>query len=201
MIPQTPADTLQGVLDSVFAAPKYQWVARPHPWRWLGEQFLKLVRWFELLRQSAPTVYWVVVCLAVVTLVAILVHAGWLMMRTIRASVAPDAAEAGTRAERRDAAWYRARGTRLAGQGRYAEAMRAMFEATALDLAAAGLVRWHPSKTPREYVREAKVDGEARARLSALVDGVYAVSFEGRSFGAAEFESWRAASIGGWRGA
>lgn len=202
MIVQQPADTLQGVLDTVFAAPKYEWVARPHPWRWLWEQFMKLVSWFELLRLSSPVVYWTVVCLAVVALVAVLVHAGWLMLRTIRASTAPDATAPGLRAERRDAAWYWARGTRLAGEGRYPEAMRAMFEATALDLAAAGLVRWHPSKTPREYAREAKLAGEARTRLGALVDGLYAASFAGRNFGPAEFESWRAmAAARGWHGA
>lgn len=199
MIPQAPADSLQGVLDAVFAAPKYQWVARPHPWRWLAEQFMKLVRWFEELRLGAPAIYWAVVSLAVIALVAVLVHAGWLMLRTIRASTAPDAAASGVRAERRDAAWYRARGSRLAGEGRYAEAMRAHFEATALELAAAGLVRWHPSKTPREYAREAKLDGEARARLGALVDGVYAASFEGRSFGPTEYEAWRAMTVAGGR--
>ena len=198
MIVQQPADSLQGVLDTVFAAPKYEWVARPHPWRWLWEQFMKLVSWFELLRLSAPVAYWTVVCLAVVALVAVLVHAGWLMLRTIRASTAPDAVEAGGRAERRDAAWYWTRGTRLAADGRYPEAMRAMFEATALDLAAAGLVRWHPSKTPREYAREAKLAPPARLRLVAVVDGLYASSFAGAETGPAEWEQWRRLATGGW---
>ncbi|MBW8772052.1 MAG: DUF4129 domain-containing protein [Gemmatimonadetes bacterium] len=201
MIPQPPADSLQGVLDAVFAAPKYHWVSRPNPWRWLLEHFLMLVRWFDGLRQSAPLVYWTVMLVAVLVLVAILVHAGWLMLRTIRASAAPDATEAGSRAERRDAEWYRTRGARLAMQGRYAEAMRFMFEATALDLAAAGLVRWHPSKTPREYAREAKVSLESRARLTTMVDGLYAASFEGRAFGPDEYDAWRVAASGGWRGA
>ena len=200
MTSQVPADSLRAVLDTVFAAPKYAWVSRPHPMRWLWEQFLRMVDWFETLRGTLPLAYWTVVVIAVVVLVAILVHAGWLMVRTIRASTAPDAVEAGVRAERHDAEWYRRRAARFAAEARYPEAMRAGFEAVALELAAAGVVKWHPSKTPREYVREAKVDGAARVRLASLVDGVYAASFAGRAFGLSEYEAWRGAA-GGWRGA
>lgn len=197
---QVPADSIGAVLDSVFAASKYDWVPRPHPWRWAGEQFLRLLQWFRDLEGTHPLAYWGVVAIAVVMLVAILVHAGWLMVRTIRYSAPPDALEAVHRAERRDGAWYRAQGARLAAADRFAEAMRAHFEGVVLDLAAAGQVRWHPSKTPREYAREAKLTADERARLTSLVDGVYAASFAGTTFTTADWERWRAAA-GGSRGA
>lgn len=201
MIGQAPGDSLRTVLDTVFADPKYHWVDRLHPWRWLGEQFLRLVAWFEALRVEAPAVYYTVLTVAVVVLVTILVHGAWLMARTMRIASAPDAAAASVRAERRDARWYRERAERLAAEGRFPEAMRAGFEAVALDLAAAGLVQWHPSKTAREYAREAKIGAEERLRLGTLVEQVYAASFAGTSVGMSEYADWRALAAGGWRGA
>jgi hypothetical protein len=188
---QVPADTLRAALDSVFAAPKYQWVARPHPWRWILEQLRRLTEWFVWLQVASPWTYWAVVIVTLVTLVAILVHAGWLMSRTMRHATPPDAHSGIVRAERRDGAWYRAQALRLAGAGRFPEAMRAWFEGMILDLAAGGLVQWHPSKTPREYVREAKLPAVERERLRALVDGVYDASFAGTLIGPPEWERWR----------
>jgi len=104
-MPQLPADTLRRALDSVFIAPKYQWVARTHPWAWLSEQFRRFVLWFVWLQSANPTAYWSVVVIAVVTLVAILVHAGWLMARTMRHATAPDARSAVAAADRRTGAW------------------------------------------------------------------------------------------------
>lgn len=200
-MPQIPADTLRRALDSVFAAPKYQWVARTHPWTWLTEQFRRLVLWFVWLQSAHPTAYWSIVALAVVTLVAILVHAGWLMARTMRHATPPDARSAQVAAERRTGAWYRAEAARLAGGGRFPEAMRAYFEGMILDLAAAGRVQWHPSKTPREYVREGKLTPADRERLRTIVDGVYDASFAGAAVGPAEWEAWRHAAGTVGRGA
>lgn len=188
---QAPADSLRATLDSVFAAPKYQWVARPHPWRWLLEQLRRLVAWFLWLQTAAPVVYWTIVVVALVVLVAIFVHGGWLMARTLRHAAAPDARAGLTAAERRDGAWYRAQALRLAAAGRFPDAMRAWFEGMILDLAVAGQVQWHPSKTPREYVREAKVGPADRDRLGALVDAVYAASFAGAAIGREEWDAWR----------
>lgn len=193
------ADSLRAVLDTVFAAPKYTWVSRMHPAAWLWEQFLRLMEWFESLRLNAPAVYWSITAAAVIVLVVILVHAGWLMARTIRYSSAPDARLDPLAATRRDGGWYRKEATRLARSGRFPEAMRAWFEGIILDLSVAGVVRWHPSKTPREYVREAKLPPEVRDRLAGLVDGLYAASFAGHQVGDQEWREWRERATGGWR--
>jgi hypothetical protein len=196
---QAPADSLRPVLDSVFSAPEYAWVTRVHPLQWLRDRFFELVAWFEALRLSAPLAYWAIVAVAVTLLVAILVHGGWLMARSMRSATPPDAREGSIRAARRDGAWYREQAARAAGAGRYAEAMRAYFEGLILDLAAAGAVAWHPSKTPREYVREAKVSPAERGALAELVDQVYDASFAGAVWGRLEWEAWRARAAGGWR--
>ena len=198
MIPGAPADSLQAVIDSVFTAPKYDWVTVVHPWRWLLDRFARLVERLEALRLGAPLAYWTIVVVALVILVAILVHAGWLVVQTTRHAAPPDARAAAQRGERRDAAWYRRRAAALAGEGRYPEAMRATFEGTILDLAAAGAVRWHPSKTPREYLREARLPEPARGRLAVVVDTLYAASFAGRRLDRPAYESWRTEAQGGW---
>jgi hypothetical protein len=92
---------------------------------------------------------------------------------------------------RRDQAWYRGEADRLAGLGRYAEAMQYDFLALVLALDAASLVRFHPSKTPGEYTREARLSPEAGARFRALVRDLYGYVFARRACGPREFETWR----------
>jgi len=197
-VPAVPADSFRAVLDTVFAAPKYDWVPRADLLAWLMEQFAKVGAWFSRLETTQPIAYWGLVFLLVAILVAILVHAGSIMVGAMRYSSAPEAREARAAALRKDGAWYRAEAARLAAAGRYADAVRAHFDAVILDLDGMGGVRWHPSKTPREYAREARLGGEDRHRLVGLVDGVYAFSYAGAPCGPAEWEAWRAAAAGGW---
>jgi hypothetical protein len=194
-----PADSLRAVLDTVFAAPKYDWVPRADALAWLIEQFRRIGEWFARLETSQPLAYWGLVFLLVAILVAILVHAGFIMAGAMRYSSAPEAREVRRAALRKDGAWYRAEAARLADAGRYAEAVRAQFDAVVLDLDGVGGVRWHPSKTPREYAREAKLSAGERHRLGTLVDGVYSFSYAGTPCGRSEWEEWRASAAGGWR--
>jgi hypothetical protein len=193
-----PADSLRAVLDTVFAAPKYDWVPRTDALAWLMAQFRKVGAWFAQLEISHPVAFWGLVFLLVAILVAILVHAGFIMAGAMRYASVPEAREPRASAIRRDGAWHRAHAARLAEAGRYAEAVRAQFEAVVLDLDGVGGVRWHPSKTPREYAREAKLALEERHRLTGLVDDVYAFSYAGAPCGRAEWDAWRATAAGGW---
>lgn len=199
MISQALAtDSLRTVLSTVFAAPKYAWVPRVEPGRWLWDQVRRLIERFAGLETTAPLLFWTVVGLLVAVLVAIVVHAGYIMVGAMRYASARDAHERPATAERRDGGWHRDRAARLAAEGRYPDAVRALFEGMVLDLDASGALRWHPSKTPREYAREARLDVEDRARLRALVDGVYAYSFAGLPCGPAEWEGWRQLAGGRW---
>jgi hypothetical protein len=84
----------------------------------------------------------------------------------------------------RGAAWYRAEADRLAGAGKYREAIQADFTALILALDSRRLVRFHPSKTPGEYVAE-------RSDLGGVVRALYAYLFARAPCGPAEFGAWR----------
>ena len=185
-----PPDSLRAVIDSVFADPAYRWVERPEPMAQVQSWLTQLQQWLATLRDQNPLGFKVFLAALVVVLVAILVHAGWVLIRTVR----PRTGEPGPIASpvlRRDRDWYRREAERLAGDGRFAEAMRADFLALVLALDAAQLLRFHPSKTPLEYTREARLDPGLRAGLSELVGALYPYLFARRPCGPAEYLDWR----------
>jgi hypothetical protein len=192
------ADPLRPVLDSVFAAPKYQWVTPRDPLAWIKWVIEHVVRWLAGLEGAAPVAYWAIVALLVAVLVAVLVHGGTIFVTAMRYASVPEARELRPSAVRRDARWYEAQADAFARDGRYADAVRSLFDGLVLELDGQGALRWHPSKTPREYAREARLGGEGRARLSRLVDGVYDYSFAKAPCGALEWEAWRGAAAGRW---
>ncbi len=125
----------------------------------------------------------------VVVLVAILVHAGWVLIRTIRPTLpAPDPAMPGAR--RRDRDWYRREAARLSAEGRYVEAMQADFLDLVLALDASRQVQYHPAKTPREYTREPALDPGRRDGLIDLVGSLYRYGFARRPCGPAEYAAF-----------
>ena len=185
------ADSLRAVLDSVFAAPDYRWVERAESFGLLRRWFRMVRAWLFDLRDANPALFKLVIAAMVIVVVAILMHAGWVLYRTLRAAQAvPEAMPADT-AERRDQAWYRRAADALAADGRYAEAMQYDFLALVLALDAASLVRFHPSKTPAEYTREPGLGAAARDELGALVGALYGYLFARYPCGPGEFSLWR----------
>src|SRR3989442_1145891 len=95
--------------------------------------------------------------------------------------------------ELEDARAHRARAEELARAGRYAEALAYRFVALVLELERRRALAFHPSKTPAEYVGEARLDAAGRASLAELVARLYRPLFGGvprgeggdREFGAA----------------
>jgi hypothetical protein len=181
---------LRAVIDSVFADPAYRWVERPEPMAQVQSWLTRLEQWLAALRDHNPLGFKVVLAALVIVLVAILVHAGWVLIRTIRPR-AGDPVSIESPVLRRDREWYRRDAERLAGEGRFAEAMQADFLALILSLEAAQLVRFHPSKTPLEYTREARLDPRLRAGLNELVGALYQYLFARRPCGPAEYSEWR----------
>src|SRR5947208_14696553 len=98
-----------------------------------------------------------------------------------------------------DARAQRVRAEELARAGRYAEALAHRFVALVLDLERRRALAFHPSKTPAEYVGEARLDAAGRASLAGLVGRLYRHLFGGvpcdeggyREFGAAADELGR----------
>jgi len=194
LIPQAErsTDTLRAVLDSVFAAPAYQWVEHPNPLAFLARWWDAFRRWLSGLEQSQPALYWLVVWLLVVLLAVIVVHALYVMAQTLRAAGAPaEAGTGGATPEAHGAAWYRREAQRLAREGRFPEAMQHDFLGLVLELDQRRLLRFHPSKTPNEYTYEARLAEPARAAFRDLVRALYGYAFARTPCGPDEFAAWR----------
>jgi len=190
-----PPDSLRAVLDSVFANPAYRWVERPEPMAQVQGWLSQLQQWLAALRDHNPLGFKVFLAALIIALVAILVHAGWVLVRTVRPR-SPEEGPIPAPVRRRDREWYAREAERLAKEGRYAEAMQADFLALVLALDAAQLVRFHPSKTPLEYTREARLDPGLRAELRELVGALYRYLFARYPCGPTEYSDWRSRIAG-----
>ena len=197
-MPQAP-DSLRTVLDSVFASSAYAWRPEDETGAAIVRYWRRLLEWLASLQEANPLLFRLLVAGLVVVLLAVLGHAAWLLVRTVRGAArsASDAAPA-TPALRRNAAWYVAAGDRAAAEGRYAEALQLAFVGVALTLEERGLLRYHPSKTPAECSREARVAADDRRRLGSLVRTLYACAFGGAGCGAEEYAAWRELAAGEW---
>lgn len=182
-------DSLQAVLDSVFAAPAYQWEARSQPFAFLGRWLSWLVEHIVRWGREHPTALRVLFWAGVALLATVLIRAAWRISIGFRGPAdgqAPAAVPV-----RRDAQWYRKEADRLQHEGRLLEAMQADFTALILSLEGRQVVRFHPSKTPQEYVREAALPEGPRAELRDLVWTLYRHLFGHEPVTAASVLAWR----------
>lgn len=185
------ADTLRAILDSVFAAPAYKWVQRPDPFAALKRARDAFWHWLTNLQDAHPLGFRVVLYAMVIAMLAVVAHAAWLFYHTVRSADRPPAAT-GPGFIPRDQAWYRSEADRLATAGRFTEAVQADFLGLVLALDARNLLRFHPSKTPGEYVRESALAPGAREEFRELVRRLYRYAFARSPCGPAEFADWRA---------
>ena len=187
---QQAPDSLRSVLDSVFAQPMYQW-ARPSPFAILGKWWHALLQWLAGLESTRPGLYWFLFYLMLALLLAILLHAGIVFIRTLRA--AHQQAEAGPApaARARGSAWYRAEASRLAKAGRYPEAMQHDFLGLVLELDQRRVLRYHPSKTPGEYTREVQLTDSGRGAFRELVGSLYRFAFARVPCAPEDFAAWQ----------
>jgi hypothetical protein len=186
-------DPLRAVLDSVFAAPAYQWQERDDPFaflrRWATALLDRIVQWGQANPAAVRVLLWAMLLLVLFLLLqAILSAIRGFRARPVSAASTPDGLL-------RDAAWYRREAERLAGEGRLVEAMQADFTALMLELDRDRLVRYHPSKTPQEYVREATLPEPARAELRELVWSLYRHVFGREPVTPDAVSHWRARTV------
>ena len=202
MVQELRPDALRLVIDSVFANPIYDWAERPAILGWLSRSWQWLVAALQQFQDDNPALFrWFLFALIGV-LVVIMLHAAWVMFRTTRAATARAAPSSATSPEmRRTAVWYQDLADRFAGEDRFAEALMAAFQALVLDLDERGMVRYHPSKTPREYVQEHTLVTGDRERLDTLVGSLYRYVFGHEPCGDREYRSWLEAASGGWHAA
>lgn len=200
MIPQDVArDALRAVIDSVFADPAYDWSERPAVLGWLADGWRWLTTVLREFQDANPALFrWFQVALIVV-LLAIILHAVWVVVRTTRAASARDRAVGPAPPEvPRTAGWYQAHADELAGQGQFTEAMLAAFHALILDLDRRGVVRYRPSKTPREYIGEATLTSADQERFGSLVGMLYGYVFGHQPCGDSDYRDWLAMASKRW---
>jgi hypothetical protein len=193
-----PADSLRAALDSVFRSRAYAWSDEPRGALLLREWWLRLQAWLEALRSGHPSLFTALVIALVLVLAAILVHGIVIMLLTVRGAAAREIGAPAAVAARRGPGWYFREADLLAEQGRFADAMQAAFVGLALELDGRGILRFDPSKTPGEYVREARLAPGDRDTLRSLVSVLYSVVFGGAPLGADEYRRWRAAGEAEW---
>ena len=172
-------DSVESVTDDVFAAPEYDWAEVRDPFAWIRRRYAELVDWFTTLHQDHPVVYWIVLGVMLVLLVAILVHFSYLIYRALRPyQTLPEHASVGRRVVR-DAAWYLREAHRLEDAGNLLGSLVMRFGSLVMDLDRRNVVTFDASKTPIEYVREAEVPAEGRDLFRMIVGGVYRHAYGG----------------------
>lgn len=130
--------------------------------------------WLDHLAARYPAGFRLGLALLIVLLVVLLVHIGYVMWRIVRPAMRtgtrPSAAGVGVIMDSRT---HIALAEDLARAGRFAEALAHRFVAAVLELDQRQALRYHASKTPAEYVAEARLDATGRAALAALVAQLY----------------------------
>ena len=181
MVQAIPADSLRRAVAEVFARPAYRWATGRSPFEWVVEQIRRFLDWLGRAEAGHPAAFKVLLVVLIVALLAVLVHMGYVVWRITRPTV--HTSGQGPRATGlllKDARAHRERAERLARAGRYVEALAHRFVAMLLELDRDEALKFHPSKTPAEYVGEARLDAAGRASLDQLVARLY-----GHLFGAA----------------
>lgn len=157
----------------MFARPEFNWRTARHPLEFLRDLWLRLVDWLDRFESSNPLLYKIFLVLLVLALVALLAHLAYVVVKILRPTASTGAAPAPVGHRLTDARAQLDRAEELARGGRYAEALGHRFLAALLELDRARAVAFHPSKTPAEYVPEARLDVAGRESLADLVARLY----------------------------
>ena len=175
---EIPADSIRSALHAVMSRREFQWTEASVILERLADLWRRLVAWLDFLSGLHPVAYWLVIAGLLMVLVVIGVHVVWTLSRAFRRPETrrPESMPSGPP---RDARWYLAEATRLKDEGRLAEALAHRFIALLLELDRREVLRFHPSKTPREYVDEIEFEPERRNLFADLVVRLYRHVFGG----------------------
>lgn len=194
VIQAIPADSVRRVVREVFARPEYEWVetVRRH---WLRDLWWAFRDWIARFSTNHPTGAKLLFWGALVLLIAIFVHLGLTIWRIYRSTVAaPVYATPGALPVLRDAHSHLERAEALARDGRYTEALAHRFVALVLELDRRKALTFHPSKTPAEYAREARLGDAGQASFTGLVARLYRHVFGAVPVDEAEYRDFGAAA-------
>jgi hypothetical protein len=172
-------DSVRAVLGRVFSDRAYTWTDRRNPLAFLGEWVRWLAARLTDLAMHHPGAFYALLCALVVVLAAIMVHAGWIIWRSVHARQHEEGRVPARGGRARDAAWYMAEFRRFAEAGRYAEALAYRFMALVSDLNARAALAVDASRTPAEQAHAVRLDPAGRVKMERLVDELYRRVFGG----------------------
>lgn len=160
-------------MGEVFARPEFQWVERRRALSWLANLWHNLIDWLNRLAEQHPVGYNVGLALVIIAVALLAVHIGYVVWRIVRPTARTERGARAAGGAVVNAATHLARAAELARAGRYAEALGHRFLAVVLELDRLEVLRFHVSKTPAEYVGEARLDDTGRTSFAALVAQLY----------------------------
>ena len=178
LIQQATSDSIEIVLADVFLAPEYQWRS-PNLLSKLGEYWDRIIGALGELENAHPIAYWVLLGVLTLVLIAILAHFGYIFWRVFHPLDRMQRQAVKKATPIRDVDWYLRESRRSVADGRFAEAMVHRFRALALTLNRRHALSFHPSKTPAEYLAEARLGKDDRGMLGDLVEVLYRHLFGG----------------------
>jgi len=183
------------VVGQVFARPEFRWVEQRRVLSWFARQWHRLVDWLSHTATAHPVGFKIGLWLIVIALIVLSVHIGYVLWRIVRpgARGGPQTPAMGA-GKVMDAPAHLAIANRLAGAGRYTEALGHRFLALVLELDRRKALRFHVSKTPAEYVGEARLSEQGKASLADLVGSLYRYLFAAVPCDADDYAAFGAAA-------
>lgn len=168
-----PPDSLRRAVAEVFARPEYHWSTGRGLIEWLAQLVGRVLDALTHLQRGHPAAFRLLLVALIVALVGLLAHMAYVVWRITRPTARTPAVVAAAARAPDQAGAFRARAEQLARDGRYAEALANRFVGIVLDLDQRRALDFRPSKTPAEYVDEARLDASGRASFADLVGQLY----------------------------
>ncbi|HEY2807018.1 MAG TPA: DUF4129 domain-containing protein [Gemmatimonadales bacterium] len=188
---QAPApDSVRATLRAIFAGREYHWATRRTGWDVLSALLRRFGDWLTDMSAAHPIGYLAALAIMTLILVVILTHTAFTLWRALRPRAAENGPAAPTLPPTLDASWHLREARRLATAGRFSDALAHRFLSLVMSLDQRRVLAFHASKTPGEYTREARLDGEARKRFGALVTMLYEALFGGRACDAGTYAAF-----------
>jgi hypothetical protein len=202
-----PADQLRADLQRILARPEFHVQPANPNLAWQLRMLRALVNWWEEhiapylagLHTAAPFAYWVLVGLTFLLAALLIYHITWTLRAAFAArrprpgphSMAPErvATDPTSLLQQADAA---------AGVGDFGQALRHLYLALIRQLDRRRIVRYDPSRTNRDYLRQSREVPDVFSDLLPLNDEVEGVWYGGRAATAEQYARCRQWALSAW---
>lgn len=137
-------------LADVYARPEFQSGGRDASWLW--QRFLRFADWLSHLQGTNPVLYWTLLTVCILLLLALVGHIAWTVRRVLTAGGEGTGAAEAARARQRLSQGFREDAGRCADRGDFTEAIRYLFLSLVYCFDESGRVSFRGAYTNREYL-------------------------------------------------